>query len=132
MQQETRAPNLSWLLEYELRSAERYRRFVSLVLMSRTNGSTQCKKLLEGTIRGSDEVFENQENAFILMAETDLSGALTAIERYKTKCDVAVDMRFSVASYPSDARAAETLLSIGHRRLSKAKGGKCGAVVSAG
>lgn len=120
------------LLDYELRSAERYRRFVSLVSITSDNDSVQYEKLLHDTFRTSDEIFENGGNVFILMAETDVWGALRAIERYKRKCQDVIDIRFSVALYPHDGQAVESLLRHVRRRLDKAKADKLRTVVSSG
>ena len=121
--------SLNWLLDYELRSSARYRRFLSVVSVSYDNGQAGFKDVLSGAIRGSDEVVQFDHGASILMGDTDQAGALTAIERYRDRCDGIMDLRFGVAAYPGDGSDATTLLAIAENRVNEAKAGDAGAVV---
>jgi len=120
------------LLAYELRCAERYRRFVSVVMITSGNGPVRYRQLLDGAIRDSDEFIEFDQAAAVLMAETDQAGALQAIERYKSKLNGAADLRFSLASFPKDARDARALFDTGRRRLAKAQSLERGALTCTG
>jgi hypothetical protein len=121
---------LKRLLQYELRCAERYRRFVSLVMVgSADTVEVNLNQLLEGTVRSSDEMTIWDSAAAILMAETDAEGAMAAIDRFKRKYEPAVDLRFGVVTFPDDGGGADSLLSIASRRYSEASMRSAGAVV---
>jgi len=119
------------LLDYELNSSLRYRRFVSLVLLSDQLGPLKAS-LLENVIRRSDELFLLDGYAAILMSETGRVGALRAIERYKEAYLDNGDLRFVVTSYPKDGSDRETLLQTARRRLERVKASGRGGVVSSG
>ena len=123
---------LSKFLGYELKSAERYRRFVSLVMVGSDPQESNVKKLLSDTLRNSDVMADFNGAAVILMTETNSAGALSAIERYKTKGTENDDLRFSLVTYPSDGGGAEGLLAAAYRRLQKAAAGPPGCVVMTG
>lgn len=121
--------HLEMLLEYELRGAIRYRRFASLIFVGAGTEDTVRSVLLDH-VRSSDEIFDLSPNMAILMAETDSVGAMTAINRFKSFCRSGCDLRFSVASFPADARGTAELLWTAQRRLEEAKEREPGAVVS--
>lgn len=123
---------LRWLIDYELRAAERYRRFVTLLLATSHGGSFFLKDILAKTKRESDKLFDLDCEVALLMSETDPSGALVAVDRYKTLFSEDVDLRFAVASFPGDGVNCTDLLAIAYRRLNAAKILECGAVVSNG
>lgn len=125
------AAELAWILEYELCSASRYRRFVSLIMISDAGGSLTCR-MLESLMRRSDELFVLESGTAILMGETEKAGALQAVERYKHAYLGELDLRFAVASYPRDGDAPQTLLSTARRRLDIAQNSLTGAVISSG
>jgi hypothetical protein len=125
--------NLDLLLSYELRSASRYRRFASLVMITGAGReAVNIKELLTDKIRGCDEFLEIDNCAAVLMSETDRNGALKAIARYKTKCASQVDLRFAVATFPFDGLVPMSIMSNVNKRLNAAKGLDRGAVVSEG
>ena len=107
-------------LRYELKAAERYRRFVSLVMVTSPNQNGKAPRVLSDTLRNSDIMADFDGDAIILMSETNSAGALSAIERYKSKNADAADLRFSLVTYPSDGGGAEGLIAAGCRRLQKA------------
>lgn len=121
--------DLKRLLDYELRSAARYRRFVSLLMVTPAKQGVKLHQVLREHVRSSDEYFELDGEAAILMGETDSSEALQAANRYLQLCNGDIDLRFAVASYPSDARVASDLLSTVHRRLAVARSGAEGAII---
>lgn len=123
---------LRWLVDYELRAAERYRRFVTLILVTTNTGCFFLKDILMKTKRESDKLFELDNELAILMSETDLNGALVAVERYKSLFSEDVDLRFSVVSFPLDGVNCADLLGKVYRRLNAAKMLECGAVVCNG
>jgi len=120
---------LELLLDYELRGAVRYRRFATVVMVGSASEDTDVKALLADHIRASDEVFDLSPNLAILMGETDPAGAMTAIHRFKSFLQNEADVRFSMASFPADARGTAELLWTAHRRLDEAKEAEPGAVV---
>ena len=120
---------LHWLVDYELRSSHRYRRFLAVVSVACDHGRVGFKDIVSDVLRDSDEVVEKDLGAAILMGETDGAGALTAISRYKARCEGAMDMRFGVATYPRDGCDATTLLEVAGGRLEEARMGAFGAVV---
>lgn len=123
---------LRWLVDYELRAAERYRRFVTLMLVASRNGGFLLKDVLAKTKRESDRLFELDNEVAILMSETDVAGALTAVERYKSLFSEEIDLRFSVVSFPLDGVNCSDLMGKVFQRLDEAKALECGAVVSHG
>ncbi|MEK7794967.1 MAG: hypothetical protein AAB353_10570 [Candidatus Hydrogenedentota bacterium] len=124
---------LTRFLGYELKSAERYRRFVTLVMVASPGSRNgRVKKIVEDTIRNSDILADFDGAALVLMSETNSSGAITAIERYKAKNANQDDLRFSVVTYPSDGGGAEGLLATAFRRLQKATDSQPGSIVMTG
>lgn len=123
---------LSKFLGYELKSAERYRRFVSLVMVDSSESNGRLKKLLTNAMRNSDVLADFDGASVILMSETNTTGALSAIERYKAKSGNDSSLRFSLVTYPSDGGGAEGLLSTAYRRLQKAIDSQGGQVVITG
>lgn len=123
---------LEYLLDYEIRVSGRYRRFATLIIVGSEDSATDIVDLLIGHIRASDEIFDLDSTAAIVMSDTDSSDALVAVRRYKSRCSNGVDLRFGIASYPSDARDSGELLSTAHRRLGEARNRQYGAVVFSG
>ena len=129
---ETEMSFLRRLLHYELRSAERYRRFVSLVIVASADGVVRMRHLIGETLRGSDEMADFDSAAAILMPETDNPGALKAVDRYRNRSNGKCDLRFGVVTYPSDSGGAEGLLATAYRRLAQAMSADNGSIVSNG
>lgn len=123
---------LSWLIDYELRSAERYRRFVALLLLSCPAGRHRLRGLLARTKRECDRLFELDQEYAILMSETDQAGALAALRRYQELGDEALDLRGAVVAFPEDGANCLELLKTLYRRLELARVLERGAVVSSG
>lgn len=118
------------LLRYELQSAERYRRFVSLVMVASSERAGRAKKVVKETLRDSDVMADFDGAAVILMSETTSAGALTAIERYKER--EGQELRFSLVTYPSDGGGEENLMAVAYRRLQKAVASEAGSIVMSG
>lgn len=109
---------LARMLDYEMRSAARYRRFASLVMLWAHSQPCDVHQLLIDEIRSSDEYFASgASGGAIIMGETDSCGALSAINRFRAATGGAADLRFAIASYPSDARDAREMLAVAQRRL---------------
>jgi len=119
------------VLHYELTCAERYRRFVSIVMVSYGQGDTPVRKVIAEKVRESDLLAEKNSHLIILMSETDSAGATTAIHRYKTQTGEG-DLRFSLVTFPNDSGTADSLMEAGERRLSAARADQPGAVVTEG
>jgi len=119
------------LLDYEIRCANRYRRFVSIAMVASPNGHAIPRQNFgPNMIRDCDEFFEFKDVSVILMGETDSAGAQAALERCMIQES---DLCFAVASFPFDGRTAAELLASARRRLDKAKKTQArGAVMSAG
>jgi len=125
--------DLERLLNYELRSSVRYRRFLSMVMVACTSSLGTRERLASNELlHDSDELFEIEGGYSIVMGETDKAGALTAVERLKSHWKEEGDLRFAVVSFPVDGHIAAELLTSAHRRLNKAKGLHPGAVVATG
>lgn len=115
--------DMEWMLEYQLLLAKRYGRPVSLVMVESQNARSP-KDVLGNTIRESDVFFQfNDSLGAILMTETDTTGALTAISRYRTSVRDADTLRFSVGcSNPEEDQTASRFLSRVYRKLKRERG----------
>ena len=76
--------NLDWLLAYELNQSIRHRRYLSLIMLSLTEGSQKLAGLLRHGVRQSDSMFFSDKVAVVLMGETSKPEAVRAVNRY---CD---------------------------------------------
>lgn len=110
-------------LDYEIRCSKRYRRFVSVIMLSAMNETIIRDLLSDKSIRSSDEIFLLEDKTVIIMGETDISGALTACNRIvKTiKKFFNDDIRSGIASFPVDGFSANDLLITVNRRFEKAQ-----------
>lgn len=118
------------ILQYELACAERYRRFVSLVMVTEGSDTAQLQHVLADKVRESDLLVEKESVFLILMSETDRNGAHNAISRYIDRDGVVHDFRFALVTYPNDSGSAEVLMEAAERRLQKATEEGPGAIVS--
>lgn len=123
---------LRTLLDYELASAKRFRRFVSLVMLKFPVDAPDGWVTLQETIRDSDRFFilDKGENvAAVLMPETDGTSALQALARYKRMSGPEIDIRTGIASFPLDVGNSGELLKSGYRRIYRAISSEAGKVV---
>ena len=120
------------ILGYEMESAERYRRFISLVMVGSVSGGRKIETLLASKMRNCDVMANLDGSVLILMSETNRQGAETAIERYKQQDFDDYDLRFSLVTFPEDGRGVDNFFSSATRRLQKAFGGKPGSVMATG
>ena len=109
--------NLEWLLDYELKQSIRHRRFVSLVMLSANGNTKNLNRILKDISRDTDPVFLLSDAIAVLMGETDTAGALRAVERYREMSEGAMDVQYSVASFPDDGRSPDDLIYMAQRRL---------------
>ena len=109
--------DLEWLLDYELKQSARHRRFASLVLLSANGSSNKLDKILNGVVRASDPIFFLKDTIAVLMGETDGAGARKAVKRYREVISAMMNVQFSVASFPEDAKASKELIHTAHCRL---------------
>lgn len=123
---------LRQLLQYELYGAQRHRRFVSMVMITTEEGISGLRNFLSSHIRDSDVIADFDSSIAVLMGETDINSAMVAVNRYKSFFDSQLDLRFSVVTYPSDGGKAENLIKMAYRRLSQARQGDSGTVVTSG
>ena len=122
-------PVFDGILRYELCAAERYRRYVSLVLLHSPTDHEGLKGTIGSQVRKSDAVASYDHSVAILMAETDKGNALCAVNRYNELLGGQFDVRYSVATYPGDDTSADSLFEAAEKRLNKAKQGDGGHVV---
>lgn len=122
---------LEWMLDYEMRSAMRYRRFLSLVVVA-SDRQVDLPELLKDHVRGSDEVFQLDNGAAILMGETERSGAMRAVERLQQMARDNVGLWYAVNTFPFDGHTVPELISTALRRLDKARSQVPNSVVSSG
>ena len=123
---------LEWLLNYELTQSIRHRRYLSLVMLSSEEGPDKPRMILNKMVRSSDPFFAVNGSFAVLMGDTNGESALKAVERYRREINGSVDVRYSVASFPDDAKETEGLMHTAYRRLETAKGLEADAVVSWG
>ena len=116
-------------LQYELCSAERHRRYVSLVMVHSPTNHQGLKGMMGGHVRKGDAMADFDHSVAVLMGETDQSDALSAVKRYEGILGNQFDARYSVATFPADDSSADALLETASRRLQKAMNGGNGHVV---
>jgi len=109
--------DLEWLLDYELTQSTRHRRFVSLVMLSANGSSGKIKNMLNGALRDSDVLFSLDHAVAVLMGETERSGAIEAISRYRETIGEALDVQYAVASFPDDGKATKELMDTAYGQL---------------
>ena len=83
-------------------------------------------------IRHSDTFFSINGSVVVLMGETDRAGALKAVERYQGLINGAIDVRYSVTSFPDDVKVTSKIIKTAYRRLEAAHTLDRGAVVAEG
>ena len=115
-------------LIHEQKLAARYRYYVSIVMVAPAQQNVSIRGLIDDTLRECDELFVVNDGVAILMPHTTLEDATRAVERFKGFCADRVDLRFSIATYPTDD-AALNLLTRAKNRLEEAKAGDFGKVV---
>ena len=121
------------VVNYELRSAQRYRRFASLLMAGVVDGSGDMESLLRPIVRDSDELVRLNGTGVILMPETDGAGVQAAVRRFQEHlADSDVDLRFSIVTYPTDGKTEEDLFAAARRRFVISCGLGKGAVVASG
>jgi len=124
--------DLKWLLDYELQQSARHRRFVSMVLLSANGNSKKLEKMMKDVARDTDPLFFLPHAIAVLMGETDTRGAVKALERYREVISPAIDVRYSVASFPEDGKGPAELTRTARTRLDKANKLERGSVVAKG
>ena len=107
------------VLNYELSCAERYRRFVSLVMVTGPSHDGSVRRVLADKIRSSDLLAEKNSHLVILMSETDQNGAQIAIDRFRS-FGANSELWFSLVTFPQDSGSAEALVQVAERRLQRA------------
>lgn len=118
------------LLDYEMRSAERYGRFVSVVMIA-ADELPRVRGLLQDCVRKSDVLSDFDSSLVVMMGETDKNDALCAVNRFNNFFMNQPDLRFSVATYPEDGIRPDVLIETAYKRLHRAKKAHSGTVVAA-
>jgi hypothetical protein len=123
-------PELDRVLAYELVQAKRHRRYVT-VAMIQTEPTVDQWAALGGSVRESDAYFTSEQSfGAVLMSETDQSGAMVAIDRYKAAAGASGRMWFALGCYPEDGANAESVLRETRKRLSQSAEMEPGTVVA--
>ncbi len=123
---------LEWMLEYELLLADRNRRFVAMAMME-SDAPGGVEQVLDGSVRDSDVFFQLSDNlGAVLMSDTDSTGALTAIKRYKESSidNGDIKMHVGLGFYPQDHLPASAFVSSVFDRMKKSEAQDAGAVVT--
>lgn len=118
------------LLEYELNASERYRRFVSLVMVSSKTDLPTVKAVTNDTVRKTDVLAHFDSAVVILMGETQKADALRAVDRIRKLFPEETNLQFSVSTYPDDEVKPEALIRLAYDRLNKARQSAETAVVA--
>jgi len=116
-------------MQYELYSSERYRRYVSVILVRSLDDHQGLNSAFAQLIRKSDVITFYDNAIAVLMSETDQNDALSAVDRFHSLLVNQFDVRFAVATYPSDEASVEGLLSTAEKRLQKAQNNHNGHVI---
>lgn len=120
---------LKGMLDYEVEASKRYRRFVSLVMVNVKStdvgpqNRTWIGTLYKDTFRSADVLFPLNGNGTmaVLMGETEVQGALRAVERFRVRYQGALAVHSSIASYPVDGLTSDELFRVAERRLDVAE-----------
>lgn len=120
------------VLNYELACAERYRRFVSVVMVGSKSSEDKAVRHIAERVRSSDMMAESDASVVILMSETDKTGAKIAIDRFKIPNNDGADLSFSLVTYPYDSGGVGEMMETASRRLEMASNEGPGALVEAG
>lgn len=118
---QTTFPVFHELLQYELYASERYRRYVSVVLVRSLADHQGLNSAFERLMRRSDVMACYDHTIVILMSETDQNDALCAVDRFHTHLGNQFDVRFAVVTYPSDEASIEGLLATAEKRIQTAQ-----------
>lgn len=106
------------LLAHELRCAKRYRRFVSLLMVTGGGDCHPLGTLLAGAVRECDVLTSFEGKAVVLMSDTSPEGAHAAAARLlASRIPGGSGLRYAIASYPLDGNTPDALLEVALRRL---------------
>lgn len=122
-------PDMDWIVRYEVRASRRYRRFVSLALISGgPDGKPSAQAIPISALRESDVVVTLNGITGVIMAETDRAGALVALERLR---DATGDggLHAGMATFPEDGNDSTVLMARARDRLRRAAQGEDGGMV---
>lgn len=114
------AVGIEAFLVYECSVSQRYRRAMSLVIVRIANTTTAFDALVGDLVRSSDKVVKLDGGVAIIMSETALDGARTAVRRYAARCTNGARLQCGVARFPQDASNANDLLRMAAQRYEKA------------
>lgn len=136
-------------LHAELRAAERYGRFLTLVVLSvfprQESGAihhleaAQARKALvkrlgvriNQSIRETDTMSSLDDDLIaIMLVEAEEHNAIQVVRRLREETDETMAVRWALASYPSDAPRDDQLIAIARERLLTAQRSQAGTIVS--
>lgn len=108
-------------LDYECCASQRYRRVISLVIVRVSEGGPPFELLAGDLVRSSDKLIGFDGGVAIIMGETPLDGARSAVKRYAMRCENGARLQCGVARFPQDAPDAEQLMRAALRRYRRAR-----------
>ena len=117
--------SLQHLLEHELRCAERYRRFVSVMRAVSSLDGEPLANCLADSMRECDDCVWLGNGFELLMTETTEGGALSAAQRYATALRGKANLAFGIAEFPGDGHDAKNLLDLAQSRLERSVRNGC-------
>ena len=121
---------LAGSLDTGVRSAKRSGSPLTLVMAASAGAPAGWKDALAGMVRKSDEFFDVNGTAAVLMRETGDAKARVAVDRYASAGNGELDLCFSMASYPKDGEVAPEIIKTASRRLEEAMGRAGSTLVS--
>ena len=117
------------ILQHELNSSQRYRRYLSLLLVHSSVDQEGLERTLNRYGRDSDVMAKIDDFYAVVMSETDHCDALHAIDRYGSFLDEQFSPCYSLATFPVDDHLADGLLCVAKKRLQRAKSGTTVGVI---
>ncbi|NQU43538.1 hypothetical protein HQ520_09640 [bacterium] len=110
--------NLEWLVDHELKTAKRYRRFLSLMILEPPENTVAATRPVTGILRETDVYFSFPNGLVVLvMSETDPDGARSTLARCKRIGALPPETRYGLASFPDDNLNSREFLATGFHRL---------------
>lgn len=111
------------ILQHELNCSQRYRRYMSLLLVHSSVDQEGLERTVDRYGRDSDVMVNIDDFYAVVMSETDHRDALHAIDRYGSFLGDHLIPCYSLATFPADDHLADGLLYVAKKRLQRAKCG---------
>ncbi len=104
------------LLNHEVVCSKRYRRFMTLIIFEIVSNDYLILKVIKDLFRITDSLYIDKNRLFVLMPETNYSGASRAIKRITNYLEKNT-INYSITTYPEDANNINNLINMGLQRL---------------